>query len=826
MASHPYLEEQFNTLSSRSSLAKYNLEGGYAIVPKVHKSWDAAERRILFVLESMDHADLRAGSMFTPAASKEGNKGEQNLMIATMRNTLRQSWSLFQEYLGKNSISEAPAAPDFAVGFVNFNATKYFHLKDTQRMNVLVKCAARVRSIVQDLKPTHVVVLGDTASYHLIQDDMKDTLAWRRGWVIDTKIGDHPCLVTPTLDIEPLYNGGNDGESDDDDAGEADSSGSADLLYYVCRNLCNAYAGKMLHSVAHVRPKIRLVDSIEAFDAFYAKLLASPQEVPIGYDIESENLEAYSNKIYTFQFAFTERSAYLIPFEHPSSRWTPEETEYIRAKMRRFFMARKRENLRELVGTNIQFDLKVTRGQLDIPFISHKVWDVTAGEMELDENIALFNSLSFRINASNQKTTQGNLRAITTAYGNDWYWRAEFSKGERFTLGRVDIYTHIKAQEYCACDAQIVLAIRTAQIARARHIRLSKTRVFEPYFIIRMTAQMSNTCVLISHAHQHGSHVELSYFDYLSSKESPLLSIMKSTEQELITTPAAQQANARLLAEEGMQKRTLFGGKGVNLMSLTKGNGMQHLFFGVLGLKPLKISKKTGTPAIDKAFLNEYAPLFPEVGLLQQYRIASKLVSTYVKGWASKVRDRIDSAADNCLRPSFGFFIVTGRLNSFDPNLQQAPSRGKIAKYIKEAFRARRGRVNFAWDFNASEVRWACVLAGDTVLRDVFLLGYKLRQALIQSMDPKEREELDKQIKTDGDVHVRGVKLFFNQMVSKSHPLRSAIKTVTFGVLFGKSVKSLAKDIQGEARYRHRDAIIAAENNLRKLKKELTTMPR
>jgi DNA polymerase I-like protein with 3'-5' exonuclease and polymerase domains len=55
--------------------------------------------------------------------------------------------------------------------------------------------------------------------------------------------------------------------------------------------------------------------------------------------------------------------------------------------------------------------------------------------------------------------------------------------------------------------------------------------------------------------------------------------------------------------------------------------------------------------------------------------------------------------------------------------------------------------------------------------------------------------------------------MFFNKIVDKSHPLRSAVKAVVFGVLYGKSAKTLGRDLQ-------KDAIGALQDERRKLVKE------
>lgn len=817
----PFIEDQFDQLRELRSLEVHNLspdDGGYTIVPKVHPSWFKTERRMLFVIESMDINDIKGGKLFTSRKAEGRSAYELNAIIATVRNTLKQSWKLYQEYLGRNSLTDTPLTPGFSIGFVNFNALKYFHYKGAQRTNALMKCARRVTEIVSALEPTDVVIFGDTATQYLVKDPMPQVLPWKRGWVLDTKIGEHPCRVVPTLDLEPLYNASGDEDDDNDDA-----SGPADLLYFVCRNLTNAYAGKKLHSLEHVNPKIVMIDTIAKFDKLFAKLMATGPDHPIGWDMETATLEAVSNKILTVQIAFDTSRGFMIPMYHKDTPFNEEELAYIHRKLKGFLSLRSESKRRQLVGANIQFDMKVCRGQFGIPVIYHYLWDVAAGEMLIDENIALFDRMKFRVGTENVKVTMGNLRALATHYGNDLYWRIAFSKGERHTFHMVDIMKDRDAQFYGVLDACIVLGIREEQIKVAEKTRLSPKTTYERHYVRHVSRQMSNICHGISMMQQNGSHLDLPYMAHLSSKDSPLLKVMRETEAELRSMKTVDEANKRLCAQNGVRAKGLFKQK-IDLFALTKGDGLHQLFFGVLGLKPLKLSKETGKPSIDRAFLNEYAPLFPEVGLVKDWRAAQKLVGTYVKSWADKAQKAGDSFLDHCLRASFSFFLVTGRLNSFDPNLQQVPSRGKSAKIIKEAFRARRGRLNFAWDFNAAEVRMAACLSGDTKLRDAFLAGLDLRRQLIQEMDPEKRKAIIKLIKTEGDIHVRSVHAFFGMWVDKDHPLRAAVKAVVFGVLYGKSPATLAKDLQGEARYRHRDIILAAQKRVRTIQAQIKAL--
>lgn len=780
----PSLDRQFDELRHLKGHPEFNLEGGYSVVPAVHPSWKDAKRRILFVLESLDSKDIRGGRLFSSALSNSRNPEELNLMIGTVRNTLTQSWHLYQEYLGRNSLTDYPANPDFAIGFVNFNATRYFDTKGSQRTKILHRCAERTIKWVEELEPTDVIVFGDSAATYLLTEyEHNRLIPYQRGWVYRTKIGSHKCRVTTTLDLEPLYNYG--GTDLDDDDSFNDSSGAADLLYFVCRNLCNAYAGKILHSLKGIdevcRKNVVFVDTLDKFNEFIAKLYVHDGD--LGYDIESLNLEAYRNKFFTQQYCLDGVTSYVIPLDHPHTCFDAEELAYMHKKLRRFWARRPPDGkpLCLIVGANVQFDLKVTRALYSIPVIYHPAWDVTAGESLLDENVGLFDRFKFWVGDSQVKTTMGNLRNLLTHYGNNAYHTIDFTKEQRGEFGRTKICEDTKeahdAVFYAAFDALSVWHIKRAQIERAAYIRIAKERTYERVYTRHVSKQMSKTVHAVSTMHQHGSHLDKDYLAFLMSKASPLYTVKQAMEVAMRKSPNAAKANAILLQEQGLQATGLFG-QSQWMFEIGKPAHRLTLFYKVMDLKPISHTE-TGQPQVDKKFFAAYKEHHPEADVVYQWNTASKLLGTYVKSWSIKMYGRLDSALDMCLRPSFGFFgIVTGRLNSFDPSLQQVPNHGPSAKYIKRMFVPKKGYLSLAYDYSANEVRFWGIIAKDASLAGAFKYGQQLRQQWIKT----PTAELKAEIKTKGDIHIQSVHRFFSIWVEKSDPLREAIKKIVFGL--------------------------------------------
>lgn len=455
------LIKQFDQLHPASDLAEYNIQDGYDIVPMVHAAWKSTKRRMLFVIESMDSHDIKRGRLFSRSRNDRGV--EQNAMIATFRNVLEQSWLMHSEYEGVNTLLQEPVDPDFSIAVVNFNALKYFQTKGGERVGALVQCGKRVSQVIQALKPTDIVVFGDTAAkYSLPGHPYADFMPLMRGVPVQMALGELKVHATYTLDLEPLYAGlRNADDTEDDDSLDLDNSASADLLYYVCRSLMQAYNRKHRHDLSHVVPRAVLVDTIEKFDKFYAKLLKHPADEPLGFDSETRNLEAYHNAFWCHQYAFDEDRAFLLPLRHKDTPFSEEELEYVESKLRAFWSTRHRSKRKLIVMMNGQFDCKVLRAQLKVDVIYHSVWDVTAGEQLLDENLALFNKLSWRIGTEMVKTPHGNLLSIACSYGNTFYPTASREEGgvgkeDRNNIGHLNIMTHKGAQRYCVDPTSLV----------------------------------------------------------------------------------------------------------------------------------------------------------------------------------------------------------------------------------------------------------------------------------------------------------------------------------------------------------------------------------
>jgi DNA polymerase I-like protein with 3'-5' exonuclease and polymerase domains len=757
-----------------------NFKDGYNFFPVVSSTWKESEKRILVVTEAVDRSDLMEGRFLNTKRTDRG--AFVNPITNLLPLLLDRAFQMRNDWVSPDS----PETNDFAFAAVNFNAAKTRNLSPDLQKARHREFAQRVLKVIEYLKPTHILSCGYTATQNLLEAiDHPETphCEIKNGWVFPAEFNGIKVQFCSTLDLDTLCSPPTSGDGDSDEEEGGDSYAVTDLLYFVCRNAANLLIGKNPHSLRGLEVKYKLVDTIAKFDKVMERVRAATDLVSI--DSETQSLETVHNKIYFIQFCMDGKTGYVIPVEHPheSNPFTQKERRYIKKKLQEFFGEDNPELLKTLVFQNGMFDMRVFRYQLNVKFIHHTIHELTAGEQLLDENIGILTRLKLRKDTEYVSTSYQNLKNMLSYYENDFYYdeSRKVNKTNRGKLSQYPVDDH-DSLLYSAADVVLTFHIAKMQLLRARHtmIRRSVDSPRESYgrmYRRHLYNVMKSVCVSISHMEQSGSPVDLEYMKKLMSKESPVRTRMAEIERDFKDMPSVKSAEAAIMKGLGRSTTSLFAGYTTNAFSLAKKAHLEKLFFEVMGLKVVSYTD-TGARAIDKVFIKEYSADHPEVKMFGEYVQATKLYSTYIKGWYKKLMSSLDTAKFHMLRPGFGFFtIVTGRLNSFNPSLQQVPSRGKMAPIIHRMFAAPRGHLNIQADFNAAECRGASILAMDTAYAAAFKVGQALRRQFMLT----PTDEVKKKMKQDGDIHLMSVKLFFGQIVEKSHPLRSAVKAVVFG---------------------------------------------
>ena len=184
---------------------------------------------------------------------------------------------------------------------------------------------------------------------------------------------------------------------------------------------------------------------------------------------------------------------------------------------------------------------------------------------------------------------------------------------------------------------------------------------------------------------------------------------------------------------------------------------LEQILFVELNL-PKGKRTKTGY-STDASVLEELKPAHPMISKLLDWRLYSKLRSTYVEALPALVSER-----DGRLHTTFHQAVAaTGRLSSSDPNLQNIPIRSDLGRRIRRAFVAGSPDVTLvAADYSQIELRILAHVSGDEHLRDAFARGADIHRETAARVLHKEPADV-------------------------THDERSMAKMVNFGLAYGMS---------------------------------------
>ncbi|MCP4599523.1 MAG: DNA polymerase I [Proteobacteria bacterium] len=193
---------------------------------------------------------------------------------------------------------------------------------------------------------------------------------------------------------------------------------------------------------------------------------------------------------------------------------------------------------------------------------------------------------------------------------------------------------------------------------------------------------------------------------------------------------------------------------------------LQGILFDELGL-PTQRKTKTGF-STDSEVLEILAPMHELPAHLLEHRVLSKLKGTYLDALP-----RLVNPATKRIHTSFNQAVAaTGRLSSSNPNLQNIPIRSERGRDIRRAFVAAPGNLLISADYSQIELRVLAHLSGDSELTKAFLQG--------------------------DDIHSRTARAIFGYGLDEEVPTEERVqaKAINFGVIYGKTEFSLAKELQ------------------------------
>ncbi len=198
------------------------------------------------------------------------------------------------------------------------------------------------------------------------------------------------------------------------------------------------------------------------------------------------------------------------------------------------------------------------------------------------------------------------------------------------------------------------------------------------------------------------------------------------------------------------------------------------LLFGKMGL-PGGTKTKTGAWATGAGVLEDLAlrENVPLVKVILDWRGLTKLMGTYTDALPTYINARTGRVHTTYSQHS----VLTGRLSSNDPNLQNIPIRTEDGRKIRSAFVASPGHKLISADYSQIELRVLAHIADIQALKDAFEEGL--------------------------DIHAMTASEMFNVPVEgMPSEVRRRAKAIKFGIIYGISAFGLANQLgieRGEA---------------------------
>ncbi|WBF65241.1 MAG: DNA polymerase I [Candidatus Kinetoplastibacterium crithidii] len=190
-----------------------------------------------------------------------------------------------------------------------------------------------------------------------------------------------------------------------------------------------------------------------------------------------------------------------------------------------------------------------------------------------------------------------------------------------------------------------------------------------------------------------------------------------------------------------------------------------EVLFQFVGL-PIISKTNAGIPSTDEKVLSKLSKDFRLARLVLDYRTLAKLKSTYT----DKLPKMINRETGRLHTTYSQVSVITGRLSSFNPNLQNIPIRTEEGKLIREAFIAENNNILVSADYSQIELRVMAHVSKDYNLQLAFQEGK--------------------------DVHIFTASEIFGISVDNvSEEQRRIAKTINFGLIYGMSAFGLASNL-------------------------------
>lgn len=539
--------------------------------------------------------------------------------------------------------------------------------------------------------------------------------------------------------------------------------------------------------IGHATPKGRrdtirhtVLTTVGQVEGFVDAALGTADLLSFDYETAGLPFSPKVNRILNAGFSFRKKEdeAVVIPVAHPETPFLANDLPEVYKALRKLLDPPKGVKLHGYIAHNAQFEAGITKAFLD-------VWlGETADLAILDTMVLAYLEDENRHGIGIEKPYA--LETLASNYLDFRWYETTQIKGRRDRLieERLDL-----VNEYVGVDAAVTSRLFNFLTQRMRAEGSYKDlmnlalRLYSP--AIRYTTDLTLT----------GQAVDVELLRMLRMPNSSIKRRLHEIDAAFDAAPEVARAMASSAQGETEAKaKPLFNTNKRTGFSINSPLHRKALFWGVMKLEGADESQ-------DKGFqkLHESEPL---VALYTEHNKLSKLDTAYLAPIADFLQQ--SPFGDMRVRPSFNLINTTsGRLSANNPNSQQTP-RGdtRDKRQIKALFRAALGRVLVQLDFSQAEVRWLGILSGDENLARKYAIAEELKEALLR--DPTNKD-LQRRLVVDGDLHM-STALDMYQLPrdlpftdkDKAKLARQDIKTITFGLIYGKIAFSLAKDLKIE----------------------------
>jgi DNA polymerase-1 len=416
--------------------------------------------------------------------------------------------------------------------------------------------------------------------------------------------------------------------------------------------------------------KYECVTTLDRLDHWIAR---ARKEGLVGFDTETDSLEAVTARLVGFSLAVTPGEACYVPLGHGGADLLAEKPEQIPIEAA---LARIRPLLADesvlKIGQNLKYDMSVLRqhGLTIAPF---------------DDTMAM----SFALDAGRQGHGMDELSKLWLDHEPISYKSLTGTGKSQIGFAEVPL---ADATKYAAEDADVTL-----RLWHHLKLRLSPERVTRVYELV----------------------------------DRPLVPVLSAMECEGIKVDRAVLSRLSTeFAEAGAALEKEIHELAGQPFTIGSPQQLGNILFEKLGHKGGK-KGKSGQYSTDVTVLEDLAGQGVEIaGKVLEWRQLAKLKSTYTDSLQEQI-----NAKTGRVHTSYSLVgAQTGRLASTDPNLQNIPIRTEIGRQIRDAFVAEPGNVILSADYSQIELRLAAHMADVGPLREAFEQGEDIHARTAQEL--------------------------------------------------------------------------------------------